>query len=293
MRLAVSNLMFPAFDHLPLLSYLPDYGVMGLEVSPLHAFRGAAGGIAAADVEAYRRGVTRAGLRVVGLHGLTASPLVVDDLALGVARHAALGWLEHMSAVCRDLGGQTLVLTARTRRELREQAALLVLRDFIEELLPRIEVHGTILALAPLCNDEGNVCASPRACHVLASALDHGSFALNLRAAAVSEGGKVDHVTFAQARGKVLIYHADEPGLVPLGSSGTVDHTGLRLHLEGIAYRGYVSVVQRPRPEDVTPVLLARTLGLAKDAYFPPGKASEEWRRARPLRGQGPVEPAR
>src|SRR4051812_18082931 len=109
MRLSISNIALTAFDHLAELSALPALGLSGLEVAPSRVWQDTWHGLKAADVAAYRRNVESAGLRVVGLHSL-----FWDQRELGLfrdqdTRGRTIDFLAHLSGVCRDLGGRTLI----------------------------------------------------------------------------------------------------------------------------------------------------------------------------------------
>ena len=110
---AISNIALPAYDHAAELGRLRDLGMEGLEVAPSRVWRDTWHGLTAADVSAYRHAVETAGLRVVGLHSLFFDQ---PDLGLFKApeiRRQSLDFLEHLSAVCRDLGGRTLIYRGR------------------------------------------------------------------------------------------------------------------------------------------------------------------------------------
>ena len=68
MKLAISNLALPAFDHVSLLPRLREMGVSGLEVAPGQVWAGS--GPEADAVGAYRAAAEAAGLQIVGLHAL-------------------------------------------------------------------------------------------------------------------------------------------------------------------------------------------------------------------------------
>ena len=250
MRLAFSNLALPAFDHLDQLSELRALGVEGLEIAPDHTWpRPHFGkGFDARHVATYAQCAQSAGLQVVGLHALLGGRLefgIFDDADI---RHHTIEHLVHLSEICRDLGGRSLILDARWARQLARKEAWLQCRAFLERLLPRIEAHGTILCFAPLAPDEGDFCRLASECLMLVNALDHASFGLHIGTAALTANGENGHQHFAARRGRLDHVHIDEPGLVALGASGAVDHADMRRHLSAISYDGWLSVVQRHHP---------------------------------------------
>lgn len=245
MRLALSNLALPPFDHIHLLPRLRAFGIEGIEVAPDHTWQPAASGFCPGLVSRYRRAVEASGLRIVGLHAVLGGRPELGLFEEVDTRRRTIDHLAHLSAVCRDLGGRTLVLDSRWRRELPGKDAWMAGRAFLEALLARIEDHGTMLCLAPLARTEGDFCNTANDCLMMVNAIDHSSFGLHLGAKALALNGETGHATFAAVRGCLQHFHVDEPdGVVP-GATGLIDHVDLRCHLSAIAYRGWVSIVHR------------------------------------------------
>ena len=247
MRLAFSNLALPAFDHLNLLPELRTLGIEGLEIAPDHTWPHPdfGEGFSAQQVGRFSDAAQSAELKIIGLHALLGGRPELGIFEDTETRHHTVEHLVHLSQVCRDLGGRTLILDARWARSIPTREAWLQCRAFLERLLPRIEDHGTVLCFAPLAPSEGDFCRLARECLMLANALDHSSFGLHLAAAALAANGETGHQHFAARRGRLDHVHIDEPGLVPLGFSGAVDHPDMRRHLSAISYDGWLSIVQR------------------------------------------------
>ncbi len=156
---AVSNIALPAYDHEAELGRLRDLGMEGLEVAPSRVWRDTWHGLTAADVSTYRHAVETAGLRVVGLHSL-----FFDQPGLGLfkapeIRRQSLDFLEHLSGVCRDLGGRTLIYgsaPARRRGDLPLEDAYAEAIGFFGDLSRRVEDHGTCFCFEPLGPDEAD-----------------------------------------------------------------------------------------------------------------------------------------
>lgn len=261
MKLCASTLALPSVDAASLLPDLRAMGLDGVEVAPAHTWPA---GIDTAEVTAFRRAAEAAGLSVVGLHGVDTDGMFADH----DTQQAAIEHLVACSALCRDLGGHTVVLGARWCHDLPEREAWKAGRDFLERLLPRIEDHGTVLCLAPLAPDQGDFCATAKSCYLMTNAVDHPSLGLHLSAAALAATGEMGHATFAAVRGRLDHFHADEPELATAGSSGRVDHADLRRHLAAISYFGWVSVVQRQIPGLTLEALRHGTRFIA-DTYLP------------------------
>jgi Sugar phosphate isomerases/epimerases len=267
MKLCASNLALPAFDHLACLPEMKEMGLDGIEIAPAHTWPDP-NAVSAGEIVHYRREAEAAGLKVVGLHALLAGEKGAGMFDGADGRERMIEVLVQRSALCRDLGGRTLILGARWRHDLPDIEAWKAARDFLETLLPRIEPHGTILCLAPLGAGEGDFCATAKSCYLLTNALDHASLGLHLGASALMEHGEMGHATFAAVRGRLDHFHADEPDLAPAGSSGRIDHADLRRHLAAISYFGWVSVVQKQVP-GLSIEALRRGTRFIADTYLP------------------------
>lgn len=279
MKRAASNLALPAFDHARHLPRLAARGIAGLEVAPFHTWDVAGEGVTAAQVRDYRRMAELAGMRIIGLHDLTEAPLEVEKFTISAYKAKIMAGLVDLSTICRDLGGRTLILGRRRRGRLDERAAWIALRGFLEELLPQIEHHGTVLCLAPIGPADGDFCMTARQCTMFANAVDHGSFGLHLDTSGLSAEGKVAHAIFAAARGRLELFHIDEPGRAPIGSTGTVDHEDFRRHLLASTYPGWVSVVQGAGDAEARLAALDPALDFVDRAYFSTDLEEERSRR--------------
>lgn len=248
-RIAVSNIGLPPADHAALLPRLADMGVRGLEVAPSRVWADTWTGLSPADVIAYRRAAEAAGLAVVGLHSL-----FFDRPHLGLfkpeARTETLDFLVHLSAVCRDLGGRTLIYGGGRRRgEVPPAEAAAECDAFLSELLPRIEPHGTKLCFEPLGPKDTDFLNTAAACLALVRRFDHPALGFQLDAKALVENAEDGPAIFEAARGRIDHFHANDPGLVVVGSTGAVDHSALGACLGAVAYDGWVSIEQRMASE--------------------------------------------
>jgi sugar phosphate isomerase/epimerase len=246
MKFAASSFALPAFDHIDLLPGLRPLGLTGLEVVPSRTWRDSWWGLTARDVATYRYAVDQAGLEIIGLDGL-----LTDRPDLGLFKGAeaeaqTADFLVHLSEVCRDLGGRTLIWGGhRWRGDLSAEQAWAACRTFLEKLLPRIEAHGTVLCFSPLSQASADFCKTARECRMLVNHLDHPSFGLHLSAAVQAANADIGHAPFSAVRDRLDHFHADEPGLATLGTSGAVDHSDCRRHLAAISYRKWISLKQR------------------------------------------------
>lgn len=267
-RYAVSNIALPAFDHADDFGRLREFGLEAIEVAPSRVWRDTWHGLTTLEVSDYRRRIVNAGLGVVGLHSLFYDR---PELGLfkGLAERAqSLDFLEHLSKVCRDLGGRTLIYGGgRKRGAMPEDEARAEAVDFFGELTKRVETHGTCFCFEPLGPGDSDFINS--ALESLAIVEEVGSPALRVQldAKALVENDEAVIETFEAVRSKLVHFHANEPGLGPLGSTGEVDHRALGGMLNEIGYDGTVSIEQRMRGGDDPLADVGISAALLREAY--------------------------
>ena len=245
-RFAVSNIALPAFDHTSDLERLGELGLHALEIAPSRVWRDTWKQLTTIEVSDYRRRIENAGLGVVGLHSL-----FYDQPDLGLfkdpaARAESLDFLEHLSKVCRDLGGRTLIYGGgRKRGDLAADEAKAEAVAFFRELSARVEGHGTCFCFEPLGPDDSDFINSGLESLAIATEVASPALMVQLDAKALVENAEANIETFRTVQPMLVHFHANEPGLAVLGSSGQVDHAALGAMLRDIGYDGYVSIEQR------------------------------------------------
>ena len=266
---AVSNIALTAFDHGAEIDRLGDLGLAGLEVAPSRIWRDTWHGLSAADVDSYRWRIEGAGLRVVGLHSL-----FFDHPELGLFKDAeiraqTLDFLVHLSALCRDLGGRTLIYGGGRRRgDVSPDAAFTETVGFFGELCRRIEGHGTCFCLEPLGPQETDFIHSAFDALAAVEAVDHAALRMQLDAKALVANDEATAVPFRAAAPYLVHFHANEPGLAVLGSSGTVDHAAFGRFLGDVGYTGFVSIEQRQLNEQDPLSDVAESAAVLKQCYL-------------------------
>jgi sugar phosphate isomerase/epimerase len=252
MKFAVSNIGLRPHDHLNDLAAVAAMGFEGLEVALSRVWPGDWNNPKATDIEAYRRCVEASGLCIVGLHSLfwERPDLTLFGDAETVER--TTDFLVRLSAVCRDLGGKTLIYgsqTARTRGERSIEQANAEAVDFFSELSHRIEDHGTCFCIEPLETAVADYIHSVLDSLAIVKAVDHPALRVQIDAKAMALANEVRPETFEAVRDYLVHVHANEPGFDILGTSGRVNHAQIGAMLNAIGYDGYVSIEQRMMDE--------------------------------------------
>ena len=268
MRFAVSNIGLPAYDHTSLLGAVRNLGLEGVEVAPSRVWRDTWHGLSGSDVRAYRKAIEDAGLNVIGLHSLFYDQ---PSLALfeGLEKRArAIDFLVHLSAVCRDLGGRTLVLGGgRKRGDTPLETAFHETIDFLGDYCNRVESHGTVLCMEPLGINDSDFVNSIHDSVRIVDAVGHPALGLQLDAKALVENGEATFESFDVVRGRLDHFHANEPGLNVLGSSHNMPHVVFGDYLRKIGYTGYVSIEQRMLSETAPLADTRASAQVLKESY--------------------------
>jgi len=248
MKFAVSNIGLRAYDHLDDLTAIKAMGFEGLEVALSRVFPGDWNFPNGAEVEAYRRDIEAAGLSIVGLHSLFWER--PEYTCFGDADIVAqtTDFLVQLSAVCRDLGGKTLIYgsrTARTRGERSTEDANAEAAVFFRALCKRVEGHGTCFCIEPLEMEVADYVHSVLESQEVVKAVNHPALRVQIDAKAMALANEVRREIFEAVQGDLVHVHANEPGFDILGTSGKVDHAQIGRLLKDIGYDGYVSIEQR------------------------------------------------
>jgi len=250
MKFAVSNIALSAYDHTDDFGPLADMGLSGLEVAPSRVWRDTWKGLTTHEVSDYRHRAEQAGLRIVGLHSLFFDRPELGLFKDPAARAESMDFLTHLSRVCRDLGGRTLIYGGgRKRGNLPASEARIEAIDFFGELSKRIEDHGTCFCFEPLGPADSDFINSALESLDIVTEVASPTLAVQLDAKALVENGEARADTFRAVAENLVHFHSNEPGLKILGSSGTVDHAALGGMLKDIGYDGYVSIEQRMMDE--------------------------------------------
>jgi sugar phosphate isomerase/epimerase len=261
-RVAISNIALPEYAHERELNQLGALGLAAIEVAPSRVWREMP---APAEVARYRRAVEGAGLAVVGLHSLFYHH---PELGLFERREDTLRFLVELSALCRDLGGRTLVWGGgRKRGAVPPEEARRGAVSFMAELVRRVEGHGTTFCFEPLGPADTDFINRTEESLAIVEEVGHPALAVQIDAKALVANGEAQPETFRAAAHRLVHFHANEPDLGVLGSSGAVDHAMLGAALRAVAYEGFVSIEQRQLDPNDPMKAIAASARVARECY--------------------------
>lgn len=268
MKHAVSNIALTAYRHENELMQLGEMGLRGLEVAPSRIWESTWDGLKAGHVSTYRRQIEAAGLEVVGLHSLLFDQPELELFADQDRRDNLLSFFVHLSAVCRDLGGRTLIWGGgRQRGAMPLEDAVDQAIEFFTVLGDRIGGHGTCFCIEPLGPNDTDFIHTVAESRDIVKAVDRPSLGIQIDSKALVANEEMALKTFRAVAGDLVHYHANEPGFEGLGASGTVDHAAAGGYLRDIGYEGYVSIEQKMIDPGNPLAAIEKSVSLLKEAY--------------------------
>ena len=246
MNFAVSNIGLTAFLHDKELGQLSELGITGVEVAPSRVWKNTWDELKSSDVKKYRKTIESAGLRVIGLHSLFYDQPELGLFKSSKIRTKSLQFLSHLSAVCRDLGGKTLIYGGgRKRGEISENDAITETINFFGELTSKTENHLTCFCIEPLGPKTSDFINSALDSLAIVNAVNNPGLRIQLDAKALFENNEANIDIFNAVKEKLVHFHANEPGLEVLGTSGFVNHMMMGKMLRAINYSNFISIEQR------------------------------------------------
>ena len=246
MKYAISNIALPAFNHETTFPALAEMGYQGVEVAPSRVWHETSKGPSKSEVDTYRATIEASGLEVVGLHSLLFDQPHLSMFAEPTVRNETLEFLVRLSAVCRDLGGKTLIWGGGRRRgDLPHAQAFPSAVAFLQRLCERTREHGTVFCFEPLGPNNTDFVHGVHEAKEITQAVGYKNMLLQIDAKALVDNNEVNNETFSAAKHMLCHVHANEPDLGVLGSSGSVDHGKIGGLLAEIGYNGFVSAEQR------------------------------------------------
>jgi D-psicose/D-tagatose/L-ribulose 3-epimerase len=264
MRIAVSNIAWPAEMDAEAYARLAGLGVAGIEIAPTRVWPGWEG-ISSSAVKALRETIEAAGLRVSSVQSILFQKPELQLFGAGpeFAEHLAM-----CAGLAAGMGAGAVVFGApknRDRGELSEEAAF---ERAVEVLGPIAEAYAAAgVALCWEANPAQYACnfvTQGREAARLVRAVGSSGLRLHLDTACAGMAGE-DVSELVRENGDILAhFHASERMLGGFAEP-SVGHVGAAEALREIGYAGWVAVEMRTQ-EDVLGAL-AQAAGFAVETY--------------------------
>lgn len=245
MRFAICNELFEPQSLAETAECCAALGYEGLELAPF-TLTPAPDELTATQRRQLRQAVEAAGLRVVGLHWLLARTSGFHLTALEAAvRQRTAQRLADLAGLCRDLGGQVLVLGSPQQRQLPPGVSfaegLRLAADTLTCVLPTLEDCQVDLCLEPLGRAETNFLNTCKEALELADILAHPRIGLHLDVKALADEGEPIPDLIRRYGGQARHFHANDPNRRGPGF-GDLDFVPVLSALRDSGYQGWVSV---------------------------------------------------
>ena len=245
MRFAICNETFQDWPFDKACSYAKQLGYQGIEIAPF-TLASSALEIDAEQRSLVKRQAADADLEVVGLHWLLAKTtgyyLTSPDAEV---RRRTSGYLDELARLCRDLGGNVLVLGSPQQRNVlpnvtHEEATNYAI-DVITNSLPALVENNVTLALEPLGPAEGDFWNTAAEAIATIERIQSPHVQLHLDVKAMSSETKPITDVVREGAQYMVHFHANDPNRRGPGM-GDVDFVPIFETLRDVGYDGWVSV---------------------------------------------------
>nr|WP_236649182.1 sugar phosphate isomerase/epimerase family protein [Rhodopirellula sp. SM50] len=245
MKYAICN---ETFGEMPLdqaLQIAREAGYTGWEVAPF-MITDDVPSFTADQRAAYRDAVSAGGLEIIGLHWLLAKTEGFHLTTLDESvRQKTSDYLCELARLCRDLGGDVMVLGSPQQRNFpasqTEEQAMEAAAACLRGVVPTLEECGVRIAIEPLGRGEGNFLNTAAAGRDLMNRIDSGHVGLHLDVKAMSDEPTPVPQIIRDNADAMMHFHANDPNLLGPGM-GEVDFRPIFEAIKEVGYDGWTSV---------------------------------------------------
>jgi sugar phosphate isomerase/epimerase len=245
MKFAICNETFVDWPFDRAFATARECGYTGIEIAPF-TIHPDARQITSPQRAEVRRAAEQAGLEVVGLHWLLAKTegYYLTSADAGV-RLATSKYLAELARLCRDLGGEVMVLGSPLQRNLVDgmshEEGMRHAAEVLQAAMPACEAHGVTIAVEPLGPAEGDFLLTAASGVELAEMVGSPRCRLHLDCKAMSSETKSIPEIIRECRDHLVHFHANDPNRLGPGM-GELEFAPIFAALKETAYQGWVSV---------------------------------------------------
>lgn len=246
MRFAICNELFEGWPPERAVRYCAEVGYDGIELAPFTLAKDIRD-LPAGQATALRAAADQAGIQIVGLHWLLASP---EGLSINgpddAVREETRDYMCALIRLCRDLGGSVMVFGSPKQRSVGEGDTYDAVWARSVEMFRRCgdeaARHGVVIALEPLTTRETDFLTTRDETVRLIEAVGSPGVRLHLDVKAmVGQEADPPDAVIRRSGEHLAHFHANDVNLRGPGF-GTVDFRPIAAALRDIGYGGYVSV---------------------------------------------------
>jgi D-psicose/D-tagatose/L-ribulose 3-epimerase len=280
MKLAVSNIAWPADQDAAVAALFGELGVSGLEVAPTKVWPRP---LEATDaqLDAYRGFWESRGIRIIAAQSLLFGRPDFSLFESIEGRERTLEYLCRMVRLCTRLGAEALVFGSPKNRRVNDHPVEVIRPaavDFFSRLGEAAAAAGTAVVLEANPPEYGaDYIVRAAEAVELVRAVNHPGFRLHLDTACMTLAGDDPAVLIESVLPLLRHFHVSEPHLAPV-STGAVRHEAFASQLRRLRYPHWVSIEMREgAPSAIEAVRSA--VRFTRDTYGPddgpPGGAEE------------------
>lgn len=255
-RFAICNETFGDWPWERVCPFVAGAGYEGIEIAPFTFAE------SAADVSASRRREIRqcahdAGLEIVGLHWLLASPkglhIHTRDEAV---RRRTVDYLRTLVDFAGDLGAAVMVFGSPSQRKLEEadrEGAWARTQESYRQILPLLQARGVVLCQEALPPPEADFITNTAEAAAMVRELDHPHFRLMLDVKSMCSEALPPDAIIREFAPLVEHFHANDANRRGPGF-GETDFQPIARALQATGFEGFVSVEvfdYSPDPETI------------------------------------------
>jgi D-psicose/D-tagatose/L-ribulose 3-epimerase len=270
MKLAVSNIAWPADQDAAVAGVLKSLGVRGIEVAPTKLFPQPLD-VTPADIDAVRHFWGAHGIEIVAAQSLLFGRPELTLFESEEKRRETHAYLSDIIQLCAKLGAEALVFGSpknRRRGDVPHDEAFRTAVEFFDDLADIAQAEDTCLVFEANPPHYGaDFCTSAADAISLVSEVNHPGYRLHLDTACMTLAGDPLPETFA-AWPLLRHFHISAPNLDPPSPTDGVDHAAFAKQLRKHRPAGWVSLEMRT----VSPFSLeafAETITFVKETYRP------------------------
>ncbi len=258
MKFAICNETFQKWEWERVCPFVAETGYDGIEIAPFTLAE------SVTQLDAARRKeivkiAEKAGVEIIGLHWLLASPegLYLNHPDDNIRKKTA-DYTRALIDCCADLGGSIMVWGSPKQRDVIQgqtyRDTWLRTVDFYREIAPQAEKRNVKICLEPLAVFETNFLTNAAEARTLIEEIGSPNFRLHLDVKAMC-GGEKDPIPEVIEKNADIVehVHANDKNMRGPGT-GDVEFRPIAEALRKIDYQGYVSVEvfdYSPDPETI------------------------------------------